>query len=642
METCVEITDVLQNGSPEEMREAAFLAGEQGCRDAIPLLANLLLTDNLGLQDAADMALRHLGGEETAKAVIPMLRSESAPVRNLSMDILREISAQAMAPLLALQHDADPDVRIFLADILGSSASPDAVLPLGQMLLKDPAVNVRNQAAISLGELGMTDGARFLNKALQDEEWVQFAVVEALAKVRDEESVGALAKALSTCSVLVASMIVDALGEMGNIKAVPLLLRNMDGAPEALRNKIVKAVIQILGPQSLTLLTEKEQADFLQYLFEALQDSDTSIQDAAIQGLGVTGGEKASEEVLNLAVAMDPEHDQERLEAAISALASIGMTNTLVQGLHSSDTHQVMIIVDVLNRIGGDEVCTLLTDVFWQVERDVQRFIIHVLGECGAPVKDFFYDVLNRHNDGGVLKGALHYFGEMVKESEAGAVVFGFLEHPFPDVRDVALEACVAIGGAEMSKRFVVLAKSPEAEHRAKAVYALGRLDCVGNLEEIKIALEDESPDVRKAAIEAFSNLKNGLSAWLPVIISRLNDEDQSVRLAVVDLLAEVQQSDVIPIIVSALDDEDDWVRVRAIDALGRHQAIDATPRLVECIDSDSRLVQIKAIEVLGEIGGPVAFSTLLELIAVDDYEIAGTAERSLEKIQEDQAGEGA
>ncbi len=57
-----------------------------------------------------------------------------------------------------------------------------AVEPLCDALLKDPEVNVRYQAAVSLGDLANPAAARCLNKAMQDDEWVQYAVIEALAK----------------------------------------------------------------------------------------------------------------------------------------------------------------------------------------------------------------------------------------------------------------------------------------------------------------------------------------------------------------------------------------------------------------------------------------------------------------------------
>ena len=53
---------------------------------------------------------------------------------------------------------------------------------------------------------------------MHDEEWVQFAVVEALARINDPAAIIALIALLPLSSVLVSSAIVDALGELGDIK----------------------------------------------------------------------------------------------------------------------------------------------------------------------------------------------------------------------------------------------------------------------------------------------------------------------------------------------------------------------------------------------------------------------------------------
>ncbi|NJB69424.1 HEAT repeat protein [Desulfobaculum xiamenense] len=640
MENCKEIAKVLKSGEIDEKREAAFLAGEHQCREAIPALAQLLLSDNLGLQEAADMALRKLGGVETADAVIPLLRSDEAPVRNLSMDILREIGNQAMPSLVKLLHDEDADVRIFVSDILGSSNSPQAVPPLGELLLKDPEVNVRYQAAVSLGELQMKAGAKYLNQALNDEEWIQFAVIEALAKVRDDSSIGALAKAMSKSSDLVASMIVEALGEMGNVKAVPMLLVHLETSPTALRNKIVKAIVNILGGKSLTLLSEREREKFREYLLVAIHDEEEDIQDAAILGLGHVGGAKASEEVLRLAAQMDGEREPERLESAVSALATIGHSPALRNALHSGDNGLALVAVNALGRIPGDEVCGVMSEAFWDCERDVQRALILALSNCGAAVKEFFLDVLARHNDGTVLKGALAYFGNVLKDPGTGDTLFSFLEHPYDDVKEAALDACVNVGGPEMGERFRTLFRSPEPIHRLMAVYAMGKLDIGAYIEEIKLALEDEIPDIRKVALESFSELCVELVEWLPVIESRMRDENREVRLAVVDLMGSCEDRAIVPHLMGALDDEDDWVRVRAIEALGRRQASEAIVRLVELLDVDSPLVQIKAVEALGSIGGKMAFRALLNVVNSDNPELAAAAEEALERIQGEQEEE--
>ena len=323
----------LQSPESDLQREAAHGAGELRLAEALPYLAGLIESTNLGVQEAADNALRKIGGKEVVAAVTPLLRSDDAPVRNIAMDILREVGSQDFPSLVELLHDQDPDIRIFTADILGSSKNVMAVAPLCEALLKDPEVNVRYQAAVSLGELAHHEAARCLNKALGDEEWVQFAVIEALAKIRDESSVGALLAALSTATDLVASMIVDALGQIGNIKAVALLLRRMDASPTPLRNKIVMAVVNILGGKSLNLLTLKERETFGEYLLAALADEDEEIQDAAVEGLAHLGGDEASARLLDLAGSLDPDSDQERLEHVIGALVSIGLTESLDKAL---------------------------------------------------------------------------------------------------------------------------------------------------------------------------------------------------------------------------------------------------------------------------------------------------------------------
>lgn len=253
------ILEVLQSDDAEQVREAAYSAGELRLEAAVPHLVRHLQSQNIGVQEAVDNALRKIGGAAAVAGVIPLLRSDDAPIRNISMDILRDIGRDEFDALKQLLHDEDPDIRIFASDILGTSGSILAVPALCEALLRDPEVNVRYQAAVSLGTLAFPEAADCLNKAMQDEEWVQFSVIEALIKIRAESSVNALVKALDTTSDLVASMIVDALGEMGNLKAVPLLLKRIEKSPTPLRNKIVRAIVSILGKKSLSLLGEREQ-----------------------------------------------------------------------------------------------------------------------------------------------------------------------------------------------------------------------------------------------------------------------------------------------------------------------------------------------------------------------------------------------
>lgn len=640
MADCHSIVEQLTSGQVDLVREAAFDAGETRCEKAVPVLAGLLRSNNIGIQEAAETALRKIGGPDTVRSVLPLLRSEEAPVRNVAMDILRAVGDQDFKSLVEILHDDDADIRIFAADILGSTRNVLAVSPLCDSLLKDPEVNVRYQAAVSLGDLAFHEGARCLNKALDDDEWVQFAVIEALAKIKDDTSVGALVKALGRTSDLVASMIIDALGEMGNIKAVNMLLRRLDESPTALRNKIVKAVVKILGGKSLTLLTEKERERFRQYLLVALKDEDTEIQDAAISGLGYVGGEEAAAEILDLAGRMNPDLDRERIMHATDMLVNIGPTRSLVDGVTQGEGHKASVAVEVVARLKNLELNQTLMRVFWDKDRDIQREIVNALNRAAGPeAADFFMDVLDHHSDGTVLKSAITFLGIGIKARQAGQRLFALLDHPYADVKEAALEACLALFDERMRERFEGFINSAEPMRRLMAVYALGRSGDVSALPRLTEALKDEVPDVRKVALEGLAELHGRDAAMAPVLAEALRDEEPAVRLSVVEMLGKLDADEAVPLLMKALDDPDDWVRIRAMEALAERKETQAIPKIVPMLQAENTLLVIKTIESLGEIGGRAAFRALLDLAGHDDPQIQSAAEEAVVKLQ-DQEGE--
>lgn len=637
MVDCNDLCQRLGSDDPDVLRDAAYDAGETGCLEAVPLLANLLCTHNLGVQEAADRALRRLGGKEVVAAVKPLLRSDDAPSRNAAMDILRDVGAQDFPTLLELLHDADPDIRIFASDILGSTQSRLAVAPLCEALLKDPEVNVRYQAAVSLGELAFAEAAACLSQALCDEEWVQFAVIEALSKIRDAASVGALVAALDKSTDLVASMIVDALGEIGNIKAVTMLLKRMDASPGVLRNKIAKAVVRILGGKALSLLSPAERDRFRGYLLAAIADDEEDVQDAAVSGLGSVGGEDAAEAVLAHAACIDRDNLPERYDHAVAALREMGLTQALGRALRDGDEGRRMAALDALSGLPCPECPALLINAFAALPESFQPAAAKALaGIAGPEAVDFFLGLLGSDNEA-VLLEAVAFLGGGMRVDAAGERLFGLLGHPSDAVKEAALDACVAIGGEVLDGRFRELSRSDDPMDRLMAVYALGRMGVGDHMDIIRAALADEIPDIRKIALEALAESCGHDEASLHLIVSRLTDESRDVRLAVVEVLGGCDSDKALRYLEQALEDRDDWVRIRAVEALGHRGERDSVPRLLELAGDPSKLVALKSVETLGEIGGPQAFQALMGLIASDDPELAGTAETAIARLQDEQ-----
>jgi HEAT repeat protein len=429
---------------------------------------------------------------------------------------------------------------------------------------------------------------------------------------------------------------------MGNVKAVTMLLKRMPDAPTALRNKIVKAVVKIIGGKSLTLLSDEERERFRQYLLVALQDEDEEIQDAAIQGLAYVGGEEASRGILRIAAALDPDRDQDRLALIIGFLSQIGLTEALKGGLLGEDQEQARVAVQVLAQIAPDEctledcVCQVLMEAFWKAALPVQRQIVGVVAsKSDEQSKDFFIRVLNEHEDGTVLKSAVYLLGEKLRLAEVVDRIFPLLDHQYDDVKEAALEACIAIGGDGVQARFQEMFTSEEPVHRLMATYALGKLGPMENLEILRQAVEDVVPDIRKVAVEALAASGGDDSVWRPLVLHRLSDESKDVRLTVIEIMGHHYDQEMVPHLLDALDDEDDWVKIRAMDALGEHSTAEAAPRMVEMLGNTNRFVVMKAIEALGNIGGSAAFAALLEVTNSDEYELVSAAEEAISKIQE-------
>ena len=633
-----EILDALRSGDSSDIRDAAFSAGDLKLQDAVPMLCEHVKSANIGVQEAAEYALRKIRGPQVVDALLPLLSSEDAPVRNVAMDILREIASDSIESMQPYMQHEDSDLRIFVTDILGYCHTLQACHMLCRALLKDPEINVRYQAAVSLGTQAFPDAVSSLCQAMYDEEWVQFAVVEALAKIKDYSAVSALVKLLSHASPLVSSAIVDALGDLHDVKSIPLLFSSLDNVKEALRHKIVKAIVQILGSRGLSLLATKSKDKLRDYLLEALTDTDEDVLTATLQGLAAIGTPPCGKPVLRMAADIDRERDTELYEATVKTLAAIGYCDALRDALHSGDEKLLIPALAAVHLMDDRRVVEDLKQIFWQIGPEMQHMVIVDMARL-ADCTDvpFFVSVMNDVSDAEVLKSALLFFGNQNSCANVDDLVFAQLDHRYIDVQEMALEACINLHSANLNERFRERVKSDKPMQRMMAVYALGRYGVRENLQEISTALNDEDPQTRQVAVQAFQNLGSQAEEYLPLLLPLLKDDNKDVRLAVVELLGQIGSPVVLPHILAALDDEDEWVRIRAIEALGTYKVEDAVPRLSELFEHSSPMVAQKIIEALGNIGGNAAFSILLGLMDHEDPEIQHAAADAVAAIQAEQ-----
>ncbi len=131
-------------------------------------------------------SLASIGGDETIKCLIPLLRSEDVALRNGAIEVLQELPEAVAMYMDELIDDSDHDVRGFAIDImmgLGHRQTPEW---LSQMIQEDEDINVCSKAVECLTEIGEPSHIPTLQAMLDrfpDEPYIKFAVDLAIKRI---------------------------------------------------------------------------------------------------------------------------------------------------------------------------------------------------------------------------------------------------------------------------------------------------------------------------------------------------------------------------------------------------------------------------------------------------------------------------
>ncbi|MCU0695427.1 MAG: HEAT repeat domain-containing protein [Myxococcaceae bacterium] len=147
-----ELIEALFDESWRVRRLAAERLGSLGHPDALvaPLLEVLTRRGQPGARNAAATALSHLGGVAVAP-LVRLLRDVDPDQRKFAADILGELGLEAASPaLIDALTDDDPNVRVAAAEALGKTGGPLARAALEALLARtDPLLQVSALEALT-------------------------------------------------------------------------------------------------------------------------------------------------------------------------------------------------------------------------------------------------------------------------------------------------------------------------------------------------------------------------------------------------------------------------------------------------------------------------------------------------------------
>ena len=185
--SCEELTAALEDAEATARRHAA--------RDIVhcphaasKLVSRLNCEQNAAVREAILNSLVRLNDPSAISGLVDCLRSEDVDLRNEVIETFKHMNDEVVPVLRSLLAAPDPDVRIFVVNILDSERHPEAESWLIEVIERDTHVNVCATAVDLLCEVGTEaaiDPLVQLKERFRSEAYIQFAADLALKRIRE-------------------------------------------------------------------------------------------------------------------------------------------------------------------------------------------------------------------------------------------------------------------------------------------------------------------------------------------------------------------------------------------------------------------------------------------------------------------------
>jgi HEAT repeat protein len=159
------------------------------CPNAVEALVSRLKRErDTAVREVILTTLVRMNDASATSGLVDCLRSEDAALRNEVIETFKQLGSEVAPVLRTLLADPDPDVRIFVVNILDSERHPEVESWLIDVIERDAHVNVCATAVDLLCEVGTAeaiDPLVRLKARFQSEPYIQFAAELALKRIRE-------------------------------------------------------------------------------------------------------------------------------------------------------------------------------------------------------------------------------------------------------------------------------------------------------------------------------------------------------------------------------------------------------------------------------------------------------------------------
>ncbi len=191
----------------------------------------------------------------TRESVQELLKSDKFNARITGINQLRQLDASVALELIQpVLTDGNARVRyaaISQLDTIGDRDLPATLAILRDRLFNDSEPDVQAAAADVLGALKLTEAFEDLQQLYhQTPEWlVQFSIIATLGELGDLRAFPLLEEALTSPIELVQTAAISSFGELGDTRAIPILIPFATNSDWQVRYRVVQALARLGGAE---------------------------------------------------------------------------------------------------------------------------------------------------------------------------------------------------------------------------------------------------------------------------------------------------------------------------------------------------------------------------------------------------------
>ncbi|MCC6501701.1 MAG: HEAT repeat domain-containing protein [Deltaproteobacteria bacterium] len=638
MENVNSLNDMLLSQDAGDRRNACESLGDSRCADSVPLLASMLADVDPGVREAALNALTSIGGRKVAEAAAPLLKSESAMLRNMGVEILELIGAEAFPVIAGLLNDNDDDVVKFGVDIIANCREERAI-GLLSALVGHANPNVRASVAVCLGRLKAASAVPLLLRALEDpEEWVRFSAVEGLGLIHDRRALSPLLKLIEVDSGLIKDAAIDAAGRIAPAEDASMILLKLEPLVKKGRIFNIPAVMELLEKAVSPGSDFRPGADFKKTYYNmfarAVEDGGRSEKIKALKGIALLKTHEGLETVFKFVDSLN-EIDEDTEDLIVDTIVSItgrGPLPEILKDRLSRGGKCLKIIVRTFGELKSAEAVPLLKELIGKAGKIELRAVVTALETIASPGSiEVLYQSL-RSTDGHTRKIAARALGSLSGQTAVKSLFDALHAEVYRDVMEEITDVLATIPSETVKKGLCALLANEKESLREMGARGLGSIGDEESLKHLIEASADKSPAVRKAAYKSMARL--GIPNAVDEVVKGLSDPDDEVKLSVMKGLGGWAGDQIKAALISSLNDRNIWVRYHAVVLLGELGESDVESVIVDKLLKDEAPVKAAAAKALERLGAYEAIADLEQFLSHPDPSVRGAVESALETLR--------